>query len=116
MAKYLLETGKHTVTALTRKGSSSVLPAGTIAKEIDYDNTESIVEALRGQDALIITLSVQAPQETNMILVSAAIEAGVSWIMPNEWGPDNADASVQKDIAAFESKGKIYSFLAKASL
>lgn len=92
------------------------MPAGTVVKEIDYADADTIVDALRGQDALIITLSVQAPEETNMILVSAAIEAGVSWIMPNEWGPDNADASVRKDIAAFESKGKIYSFLTKANL
>ncbi|KAF1729828.1 hypothetical protein CRV24_010370 [Beauveria bassiana] len=39
---------KHTVTALTRIGSKSVLPEGVIKAPVDYANEESLVGALKG--------------------------------------------------------------------
>lgn len=77
----LLKTGSHTVTALTRVGSTSTIPAGAQIKAIDYEKPESLVEALRRQDALIITLSGHATfQKIEEKLVRAAGEAGVSWM------------------------------------
>lgn len=52
----LLETGKHTVTAITRSSSSSTFPKSVVARPVDYDKPETIVEALRGQDALVSRL------------------------------------------------------------
>jgi hypothetical protein len=60
------------------------LPQGVISK-VDYNKPETLVEALRGQDALVTTLSGHAPKETEMQLINAAGEAGVAWILPNEW-------------------------------
>lgn len=77
----LLNTGKHSVRAITRADSQSGLPRGVIVKTIDYDNRQTIVGALRGQDALVITLSGRAPiQEVEEKLVRAAAEAGVPWM------------------------------------
>jgi hypothetical protein len=84
---YLLKTGKH-ITALTRKGSSNKIAAGVAIKEVNYDDPATLVSALEGQDCLIITLSVFAPQDTQSKLVNAAAEAKVPWILPNEWGGD----------------------------
>lgn len=101
MAQELLKTGKHTVTALTRASSKSELPEGLIVKTIDYEKPETIVEALQGQEALIITLSVMSPPDTEDKLIDAALDAGVKWIIPNGWSPDTQDEGVVRDVSIF---------------
>lgn len=85
----LLKTGKHTVTAISRTDSTSKLPEGVQQASVDYSNTETIVEALKGQDALIIILNTSAPPDTSQKLVEAAAKAGVPWVFPDEWGACN---------------------------
>ncbi|KPM45207.1 hypothetical protein AK830_g1322 [Neonectria ditissima] len=85
-AKALLQTGKHTVTALTRGDSNGQLPEGIKAVNVDYDNESSIVEALKGQQFLVITLGVQAPQDLHGRIAVAAAKAGVPYVMPNAYG------------------------------
>ncbi|KAJ5353319.1 hypothetical protein N7452_002293 [Penicillium brevicompactum] len=104
MTEALLRTGKHTITALVRAGSQNKLPDGVIPKQIDYSRPETLVEALQGQDALVITLSGGTPHEVDLSLVNAAGEAGVPWILPNEWGPDSANKDLIKDIPIFQPK------------
>ena len=106
MTDALLKTGKHTITALTRVDSQIKLPESVICKRIDYGKPETLVEALRGQDALVITLSGHTPKEIEMQLVDAAGEAGVPWILPNEWSPDTANEALVKDVFVFQPKGK----------
>lgn len=107
MTEALLKTGKHTITALTRDSSSSQkFPDGVVPKVIDYSRPETLVEALRGQDALIITLSGRAPEGTELQLVQAAGEAGVKWIMPNEWCPDTTNEALVKDVFVLPPKGE----------
>jgi uncharacterized protein YbjT (DUF2867 family) len=64
MTEALLRTGKHTVTALARAGSQSKLPEGVIEKTTDYSKPETIVEALKGQHALVITLGSRHPMKS----------------------------------------------------
>ena len=98
MVEHLVKTGKHRVTAITRPASTSQMPAGLHAtKHVNYDSRLSLVEALQGQDVLIITMSVMAPPESQTTLIDAAIEAGVRWIIPNEWGVDHTNAEVARD-------------------
>jgi putative NADH-flavin reductase len=81
MAEALLKTGRHTVTAITRPDSQSSLPQGVEVKKVDYNDPATIVDALRGQEALVITISGHAPiQEIEEKLVRAAAEAGVPWM------------------------------------
>ncbi|KAK3295586.1 uncharacterized protein B0H64DRAFT_459939 [Chaetomium fimeti] len=92
----LLRTGRHTITALTRRqgsGSSSStnpLPAGVIAAPVDYDDEATLEAALRGQQFLIITLAVTAPAPAaiHTALVRAAGKVGVRYVMPNGYGAD----------------------------
>jgi hypothetical protein len=59
--------------------SSSQYPDAVQTRCIDFNRHETIVEALRDQDALIITLSGRSPfQELEAILVRAAGDAGMS--------------------------------------
>jgi hypothetical protein len=99
-------TGKHTITAITRTDSKSILLNGVISKTVDYNRSETLVEALRGQDALVITLSGHAPKETELQLIAAAGEAGVAWILPNEWSPDTANEALVRDVFVFQPKGR----------
>lgn len=102
MTKSLLETGKHTVTAITRADSKSQLSEGVQVKRVDYDDHSSLVEALKGQDALVITLGVTAPPDSQEKLINAAGDAGVAWILPNEWAPDLTEEGVRKDVPPFQ--------------
>ncbi|KAL9614482.1 MAG: hypothetical protein Q9167_001010 [Letrouitia subvulpina] len=99
----LLAAGKHNLTAITRAGSTSPLPSGLHVAKVDYANPASLVSALQGQDALIITMGTTAPKDQQTKLIEAAAEAGVRWILPNEYGYDKADPGLHKDIPLGEA-------------
>ncbi|KAK1521331.1 CipA protein [Colletotrichum paranaense] len=98
IAEELLKTGKHTVTAITRKESTSTLPNGVKKALVNYEDTKSLVAALNGQDFLIITLSLSASPGTHTSLVQAAAEAGVPYVMPNAYSINAHSAAIRKDI------------------
>ncbi|PNS20291.1 arf-GAP with GTPase, ANK repeat and PH domain-containing protein 9 [Sphaceloma murrayae] len=87
----LLANGKHQVMAITRADSKAVFPKGVVIAKVDYDDQATLVAALQGQDALIITMSVAAPPGQQQKLIAAAAEAKVPWILPNEWGGEYSD-------------------------
>jgi hypothetical protein len=92
----LLAKKAFNITAITRANSN-----GTFAKEIhvahvDYSKPDTIVSALKGHDALIITMSVTAARDTQAKLIKAAADAGVQWVLPNEFGMFNTEQA-QKD-------------------
>nr|POF22107.1 hypothetical protein CFP56_36194 [Quercus suber] len=97
IVKALLEQGKHTVTAISRANSTTDLPNGVRLAPVDYDDENSLVEALQGQDALIISMSTTAPRDTQNKLIIAAAKAGVAWVMPNDWC---GDITAHPDMAA----------------
>lgn len=84
----LLKTKHHHITALTRTTSKAQIPKGVRRVEVDYDDEHSLVNALHGQEVLIITLSVNAPPDTHSKLVKAAVKAHVPYIVPNAYGGD----------------------------
>lgn len=88
LAEYLVATGKHNVTALTRRGSTAKLPAGVKPAYVNYDDEASLVSALEGQQFLIITMAVTAPRDTQSKLARAAAKAAVPYVMPNWYGSD----------------------------
>jgi hypothetical protein len=108
MTEALLKTGKHKVTAITRADSSNVVLEGVASKKVDYSNQESLVEALRGQDALVITMNVMAPPETQAKLIEAAATAGVPWVLPNDFGGDPLDEELGKDMILGPIKAKFH--------
>lgn len=87
----LVAGGKHNITAITRSGSSATFPESVRRQPVDYSSHESLVDALRGQQVLILTMSTSAPQDTQQKLIAAAKEAGVQWILPSEYGTDHTD-------------------------
>lgn len=87
-AQELLKTGKHTVTALVRPDSKGVLPEGVKSVQVNFEDNEALINALNGQEFLVITLGVRAPPDLHNRVVIAAKEAGVSYLMPNIYGSD----------------------------
>ncbi|KAH0559490.1 hypothetical protein GP486_003998 [Trichoglossum hirsutum] len=98
IAEEMLKNGKHKVTAITRVGSTNKMPEGVHVKKVDYDDQSSLVEALNGQDALVITMGAMAPREQQTKLIEAAAAANVPWVIPNEFGGDGLNEEVGKDI------------------
>ncbi|KAF4443396.1 NAD(P)-binding protein [Fusarium austroafricanum] len=86
--KELVKTGRHTITALIRVGSKGSLYDGVIRREVNFESKESLVSALSGQQFLVITLPVTAPEGTHSRIVQAAAKAGVTYIMPNSFSYD----------------------------
>lgn len=80
LTKHLLLTGKHSVTAISRENSNTTMPEGVKVARIDYENPETIVNALKGQQVLIITMKT-GQKEANVKLIEAAAKANVGWIM-----------------------------------
>ncbi|CAF1274666.1 unnamed protein product [Adineta steineri] len=92
----LLKIGKHKITAITREDSTSKMPPGVEVKKVNYDDPSSLVEALKGQEVLIITMAVTAPKEQQTKLIEAAAAANVPWVLPNEYGGDPTEKSWAK--------------------
>ena len=99
----LLKTGKHAVTAITRAEGNSPMPAGVRVEKVDYNDPATLVKALQGQEVLIITMGVTAPRDTQAKLIQAAADAGVPWVLPNEFGVDATNEQFGKDIMLGEA-------------
>jgi hypothetical protein len=80
-----LLSSNFTVTALTRADSKSTLPAGVHVAKVDYADHNSLVAALRGQDAVVSSIATPALLQQKAI-IEAAAEAGVKRFIPSEFG------------------------------
>ncbi|KAH8167048.1 hypothetical protein CIB48_g1183 [Xylaria polymorpha] len=96
IVKELLKGGKHEVTAITR--GEAELPEGVRVAKVSYDDPESLKKALEGHDALVITLSVRAPRDTEHKLIEAAAAADVPFVLPNEWGIESSHGTLGADV------------------
>jgi nucleoside-diphosphate-sugar epimerase len=73
------------VTVLTRESSNHVFPTSVTVARVDYDSLDSLVDALKGQDALVSTLASTALSK-QLLLVEAAAKAHVKRFIPSEFG------------------------------
>ncbi|KAI2602056.1 putative oxidoreductase CipA-like protein [Hypoxylon sp. NC1633] len=97
----LVEDG-FKVTALTRKGTSHSFPSSVAVVEIDYESPESLVKALKGQDALVSVIGYDGMLQ-QLPLIEAAVEAGVKRVIPSEFGWD-AENEKTLELRPFQSK------------
>ncbi|EED12800.1 oxidoreductase CipA-like, putative [Talaromyces stipitatus ATCC 10500] len=109
IAEALLKTRKHVVKVISRPNSTSKMPFGAHVERIEYGDSDDseIVQALEGQQALIITMSVAAPRDIISKLIRAAAKAGVSYILPNWYGHDPAAEKLCKDTFLADIKTRI---------
>ncbi|KAL8750977.1 MAG: hypothetical protein Q9184_006227 [Pyrenodesmia sp. 2 TL-2023] len=107
----LIKAGGFTITALTRKGSSSSFPPEVKVHNIDDTYPQGqLLEAFKGQDAV---LSLLPPVDVNQLnlIADAAAQAGVKRFIPSEFGSDTAAPEVLKLIPMFNKKAAVTSYL-----
>jgi len=81
----------YDVTVLTRAESTATFPAAAKVQRVDYSSKESLVAALKGQDAVVSAIANPAIDK-QIILIDAAVEAGVKRFLPSEFGSDTTNA------------------------
>ena len=86
----LVEAKRFDITAISRSDSNAVFAPTITVKQGDYSSKEFFLEALKNQEVLIIALAFTVPDELHSRLISAAAEAGVKFVLLNEYGSDNA--------------------------
>ncbi|KAJ5761049.1 hypothetical protein N7520_008205 [Penicillium odoratum] len=62
---------------------------------------------------LVITLSGHAPEGTELQLIKAAGEAGVKWVLPNDWSPSTTNEAMNQDIPIFQPKAELRKAIVK---
>jgi len=80
------------VSVLSRISSTATFPEGVNVIKTDYSH-ESLVNALRGQEAVVSTISTYS-LEQQISIVDAAIEAGVRRFLPSEFGVDTSSRAL----------------------
>lgn len=95
---------------MIRASSSSVLPADIEAKRVDFDLKESIIEALKGQHAVISTIGTLAVP-TQLMLIDAAVSANVRRFIPSEFGVDTRLVAGTKLEPLLAGKIKVVEYL-----
>jgi len=115
----LIASKKFNVTVGTRDASSSSFPAGINVVQIDYSSQPSLISAFKNQDAVVITIGtpdMALLEQIQMAVVDAAVAAGVSHIIPSNFGGDNIShrnpamefkIRVEEHIEKLSSEGKI---------
>jgi hypothetical protein len=99
--EHLLAARKHIVTAITRPDSTAKILDGVKVVRVDYnsdkeDDVTALVDALHGQQVLLITMSHKSLGATKK-LIHAVAKAGVGYVLPNWLGHDANNQSLIKD-------------------
>ncbi|KAF8853459.1 isoflavone reductase family protein-like protein CipA [Acephala macrosclerotiorum] len=85
--KAIVDSGKFHVTAVSREGSKSTFPSSVKVVKADYSSVDSLTTAFKGQDAIISAVSTEGFLG-QLVLIDAAIAAGVKRFLPSEFGSD----------------------------
>ncbi|KAF1945544.1 NAD(P)-binding protein [Clathrospora elynae] len=93
------------VNAISRIESKATFANGVTVTKVDYNKPDTVVEALKGQDVLIITMSAFA-HDAQPKLIRAAADAGVPWVLPNEFGMYNTEEAQNDTIGSSKTKAK----------
>lgn len=90
----LLADSSLNVTVLSRNNSNATFPSNVKVIKIDYSDVAALTNALTNQDVVVSTIGGEG-LATNFgeVLVQAAIDAKVKWIIPSEFGVDIEDPS-----------------------
>ncbi|KAK5724183.1 hypothetical protein LTR17_013565 [Elasticomyces elasticus] len=114
LIKGLTSEPSFNVLVLVRSSSSTLktiprdYPSVTIRKISDTCPKDELIEAFKGQDAVV---NATTAVEEQYRFIDAAVEAGVKHYVPSEFGLDNSRAEARAMCALFDGKGKIAEYL-----
>ncbi|KAJ5288969.1 isoflavone reductase family protein [Penicillium angulare] len=106
----LQKEGQFNLSILSRKSSKSNFPSNLKVYNVDDDYPiDQLVDAFKGQDALVSTLPGR-PYTVHIRMIDAAIEAGVKRFIPTEYG-NNTCAAAAELVTLYEDKAKVAAYL-----
>lgn len=96
----LSKSGHFQISVLSRKPTiqgndeiATILPS-VRHSVVDYEDINALVEALRGQDAVVSTIGKVSTGKAQQNLVDASVAAGVRHFIPSEFGADMKDSTI----------------------
>ncbi|CZR42683.1 related to 2`-hydroxyisoflavone reductase [Fusarium proliferatum ET1] len=100
----------YAVTLLSRDPSNiEGVPSDVKVVQVDYSSKDSLVQALKGQDAAIATLG-GAALAGQKLIIDASIEAGVKRYIPSDFGSFTTDPKA-RDLPAIQVMAEIQGYL-----
>ncbi|KAL2061511.1 hypothetical protein VTL71DRAFT_6888 [Oculimacula yallundae] len=106
----LQKSNAFNLSVLSRKSSKSTFPSDVKVYKIDDDSPfDQLVEAFKGQDALVSALPGR-PYEVHLRMIDAAIEAGVKRFIPSEFGNNTCTAAADL-VPMYADKAKVIAYL-----
>ncbi len=102
----------QSITVLTRsvRSGPAVHSPNVRFKVVDYSSRESLVAALTGVDAVVSAIATQFI-DAEKTIIDAAIETGVRFFIPSEFGLANTHLLLQRDFPIFADKNRIQAHL-----
>ena len=77
----------------------------------NLNNKEELVNALRGQDAVVVCIARGGAIQAQITIIDAAVEAGLKLFVPSEFGADTLADSLMDAVPIMQAKRKIISYL-----
>ena len=102
--------GIHTITAITRTESAAVFPSDVIVCRGAYSHNRFLVDTLKDQDVVILVLSFMA-LDSQALIINAAAQAGVPWVIPCEFAADNLHEKLNQEISMMSQKNKYREYI-----
>ncbi|KAG2162426.1 hypothetical protein VTO58DRAFT_106085 [Aureobasidium pullulans] len=96
------------VTVLSSSGKTSGLPSAIKVVKVDYSSQDSVISALRGQEAFVSAIP---KHEEQPALIDAAIAAGVQRFIPSEFGSNIVGNEKVRALPVFGGKVKTQDYL-----
>jgi len=109
----LLQSG-FDVTAITRLESTAKFPDKVAIKKVDTASVDALTEALKGQDAVVSTVSTAAA-DAQKTMIDAAVAAHVKRFIPSEFGYNLQEARGTKIGGLLKAKLEIADYLTELS-
>ncbi|KAI0490406.1 hypothetical protein F4859DRAFT_7151 [Xylaria cf. heliscus] len=110
MVSGLLAAGfKVTVISRSQPNSTSVIPTGVKVLQSDYTFT-SLVDAFKGQDAVVSTVSTITVQQ-QLSIIDAAVAAKVKRFIPSEFGSDTSANDEENASGFIKDKQEVVRYL-----
>jgi len=100
------------VTVLSQSGNTKGLPSSVKTVKVDYSSQDSLINALKGQDAFVSGVPTHDSQPA---LIDAAIAAGVKRFIPSEFGSNISGNANTAALPVFKGKAITQEYLKKKS-
>ncbi|KAJ7572647.1 hypothetical protein C8J56DRAFT_583953 [Mycena floridula] len=108
----LVASKKFNITVGTRDASTGLFPANVKVIQVDYSSHHSLVDAFKGQDAVLVTLgtyNIALLEKIEMSIIDAAVSAGVSHIIPSNFSGE----VMSHRFPVMEPKSRVEDYLTK---